>query len=153
MKSHREGIEHHNRYGKLLQWNHLSRLEHRDGEQVYSVDLKKEEINNRLQEQEIQEHFGYKSSNSVVSQLTKLKNKGYVTTASSKEGMKARTLRLVDDVIGVHTVISDELNTALDNLEKRGYKIEINEAVEFLSELKITLETLEGQKTLAKQAS
>ena len=88
---------------------------------------------------EIQTHFGYSSSNSVVSQLNKMEKKGYITKSSSKDGMKARTIRLVDDLIGVHTVESKQLNKALKNLKERGYSLKLNIAVEFLSALEINV--------------
>lgn len=88
---------------------------------------------------EIQRHFNYNSSNSVVSQLTKIEKKGYITKSSSKDGMRARTMRLVDDIIGVHTIKTSQLKESLENLKKKGYKIKINEAVELLSELKIKI--------------
>ena len=86
---------------------------------------------------EIQTHFEYGSSNSVVSHLRKLKEKGYITSASSKDGMKARTIRLVDDLISVHMVSSEDITKAIKNLKARDYKLEMNVAIEFLSALKI----------------
>lgn len=88
---------------------------------------------------EIQKNFNYNSSNSVVAQLTKLEKKGYITKASSKDGMKARTLRLVDDIMGVHTIEASQLKTAISNIAKKKYNIKLNEAVELLSELKIKI--------------
>ncbi len=88
---------------------------------------------------EIQKQFSYNSSNSVVSQLTKLEKKGYVTKSSTRDGARARTLRLVDDIIGVHTVDSAQLKKALKNLVKKKYYISLNETVELLSELNIRI--------------
>jgi len=88
---------------------------------------------------EIQTHFGYSSSNSVVSQLNKMEKKGYITKSSSKDGMKARTIRLVDDLMGMHTVESKQLNKALKGLLERGYKLDLNVAVELLGALEINV--------------
>ena len=88
---------------------------------------------------EIQEHFGYSSSNSVVVHLRKLKEKGYITSDSTKTGMKSRTMKLVDDIIGVHSINMNELSAALKKIKERGYKIQANEAVEFLKELRIEI--------------
>lgn len=88
---------------------------------------------------EIQEHFNYNSSNSVVSQLNKIKDKGYITRASSKSGMKARTIRLVDNIIGVHTIESSQLSKAIKEVNEKGYNINLNEAIELLSALDIKL--------------
>lgn len=88
---------------------------------------------------EIQSQFNYNSSNSVVSQLNKIEAKGYITKASSRSGMKARTIRLVDDLIGVHTVESSQLAKAIKKIGEKGYKIQLNEAVELLNALNIRL--------------
>lgn len=86
---------------------------------------------------EIKDHFNYNSSNSVVSQLKKLEDKGYIIKSSSKDGMRARTIRLVDDIVGVHTIEAGQLNKAIKDLEERGYLIKTNEAVELLTALEI----------------
>lgn len=88
---------------------------------------------------EIQDHFKYNSSNSVVSQLSKMETKGYITKASNKSGMKARTIRLVDDIIGMCTVESTQLSKAIKKVKEKGYKIQLNEAIELLSALNIKL--------------
>ena len=88
---------------------------------------------------EIQNKFEYSSSNSVISHLKKLELKGYIIRSDSKSGTKVRTLRLVDNIIGVHTVKTDEISAALNTLSKRGYNIKLNEAIEFLTELKIVI--------------
>ncbi|MCK5616068.1 hypothetical protein KAR91_80135 [Candidatus Pacearchaeota archaeon] len=88
---------------------------------------------------EIQTYFGYSSSNSVVCQLNKMEKKGYITKSSSKDGMRARTIRLVDDLMGVHTVESKQVNKVLKGLGERGYALELNVAVEFLSALEINV--------------
>lgn len=86
---------------------------------------------------EIQSNFGYKSTNSVVAPLKKLERKGYITKSSSDAGMKARTIRLVDDILGNYTIETENLNKALKDLSVRGYSIKTNEAVELLSVLGI----------------
>jgi len=88
---------------------------------------------------EIKVNFKYKSSNSVVSQLKKLEKKGYVTKSSSKDNMQARTLKLVDDVVGNHTIESSQLHRALKSLTERGYSMKTNEAVELLTALEINI--------------
>lgn len=88
---------------------------------------------------EIQSYFNYNSSNSVVTQLNKIETKGYITKSSSKDGMRARTMRLVDDIVGIHTVESAQLGKALKKIAENGYKIKLNEAVELLSALNIRL--------------
>ncbi len=88
---------------------------------------------------EIMEHFKYRSSNSVVVQLNKMKAKGYITNSSKKGKMKVRTLRLVDDVIGIYSVESKKVKQALKEMKEKGYDIKINEAVELLSALNITI--------------
>lgn len=88
---------------------------------------------------EIQKNFNYNSSNSVVVQLANLGKKGYVTKASSKDGMKARTLRIVDDIIGIHTIEASQLKNAIGNMAKKKYTMKLNEAVELLGELKIKI--------------
>lgn len=88
---------------------------------------------------EIQSHFGYNSANSVVSQLKKLESKGYITKSSNKGMMKARTIRLVDDVIGDHTITTKQLREAVVNVTKRGYDVKIEEAIELLGALNIKI--------------
>jgi len=88
---------------------------------------------------EIQSNFNYQSSNSVVIHLNNLRSKGYITKSSTKEKMKTRTIRLVDDIIGNYTIDTVFLNKALKNLKERGYSIEANVAVEFLKELKVNI--------------
>lgn len=88
---------------------------------------------------EIQSHFGYSASNTIVVYLKKLQEKGYITKESSKGSMKSRTIRLVDDVVGDYTVDTANVSEAIDNLKKRGYEIKVNEAIEFLNELNITV--------------
>ena len=53
--------------------------------------------------------------------------------------MKVRTLRLVDDVIGMYSVESKKVKQALKEIKEKGYDIKINEAVELLSALNITI--------------
>jgi len=86
---------------------------------------------------EIQLAFNYKSSNSVVSQIGKIERKGYITRASSKTAMRARTMRIVDDIIGNFSIETRQLSKTLKDLKERGYKIELNEAIELLSALKV----------------
>jgi SOS-response transcriptional repressor LexA len=88
---------------------------------------------------EIQAEFDFRSSNSVVIHLNNLRAKGYITKSSSKEKMRTRTIRLVDDIIGNYTIDTGFLNKALKNLKERGYKIEANVAVELLKELKVNI--------------
>jgi SOS-response transcriptional repressor LexA len=90
---------------------------------------------------EIQDNFGLKSSNSVVAQIKKLKEKGYITNSSAKGKMTARTLQLVDDIIGNHTIESDELSEALADMKEKGYSIGAKEAVELLSRLNIRIQS------------
>ena len=87
---------------------------------------------------EIQDNFNYKSANSVVTHIKKLRNKGYITSPNGH--MTARTLQLVDKVIKVHTVDSAELSTAIGTLKERGYKVAAADAVELLSLLNIRVE-------------
>jgi len=88
---------------------------------------------------EIQGEFNYRSSNSVVIHLNNLRSKGYITKSSTKDKMKTRTIRLVDDIIGNYTIDTGFLNKAIKNLKERGYEIEANLAVEFLKELKVNI--------------
>jgi repressor LexA len=87
---------------------------------------------------EIQNNYGYKSHNSVVSHIKKLRNKGYITSPTGP--MTARTIQLVNQVIKVHTVDSGQLSIALGKLKERGYKIGATDAVELLSMLDIRIE-------------
>ena len=68
---------------------------------------------------EIQDNFGYRSPNSVVTQIKKLKEKGYVTNKSTKGSMTARTLQLVDKVIHIHTIETRELSQAIAKMKER----------------------------------
>ena len=86
---------------------------------------------------EIQTQFGYKSSNSVVSHLKNLEKSGYITKSSSKEGARARTMKIVDDILGTYTIETEQLKVAIRNLKGRGYSIDVNEAIELLTALKI----------------
>lgn len=89
---------------------------------------------------EIKGHFNYNSSNSVVIHLNNLEEKGYILKSSNKDGQKARTIRLTDDLIGIHTIEVTQLKNALSNLsKKKGFDININQAVELLSELKVKI--------------
>jgi SOS-response transcriptional repressor LexA len=88
---------------------------------------------------EIQEHFGYGSSNTVAIHLKKITNKGYIAP-NSKGGPKFRAIRLVDDIIGLHTVNMSDLSSALAKIKERGYNVPANEAVELLRELKIEID-------------
>jgi repressor LexA len=89
---------------------------------------------------EIQEYFDFQSTNSVVVHLRNLREKGYVTKSSTSKDCKARTMRLVDDVLGNNYSIDGKfLHKALKGLKERGYKIEANIAVEFLKELKVNI--------------
>lgn len=92
---------------------------------------------------EIQRNFKYKAANTVVHFLTALRNKGYITmpderTASSSS--RARTIRLVDDILGNHYIKPHNLGTALKKLKERGYSIDANESIELLKELNIFVE-------------
>lgn len=84
---------------------------------------------------EIQRYFEYRSPNSVVAQLKQLEKKGYITKSSSKDGMRARTMKLVDDVVGNYTIEASQLREAIKDLSNRGYSIKVNEAVELLNVL------------------
>jgi len=88
---------------------------------------------------EIQNNFNYKSANSVVVHLKKLRNKGYITKTSAI-GQTARTIQLVDTVIKVHTVDSEDLSKAIGKLKERGHKMAAADAVELLSILNIKVE-------------
>ena len=88
---------------------------------------------------EIMDHFGLRSSNSVAVHLGHLRNKGYITSGSTSKSMRCRTLQLVDDVVGDFTVSSDNIKRAISNLKKRGYVVKINEAIELLTELRISI--------------
>lgn len=87
---------------------------------------------------EIQKHCQYSSRNSAVAVMKRLKKKGYIVNSSSKNKTTARTLRLVDDVIGdIYIVDAENVSKAVKKLEERGYKIKTNEAIELLTELHI----------------
>ncbi len=88
---------------------------------------------------EIQDHFGFRSTNSVVIHLKNLREKGYITKDSNKDRHRSRTLKLVDDIIGNYTIDGKFLNKAMERLKKRGYKLDANIAVEFLRELKVNI--------------
>ena len=88
---------------------------------------------------EIQAEFGFKSSNSAVMHIDNLRIKGYITKSSSKDKMRTRTIRLVDDIIGNYTIDTGFLNKSLKSLKERGYDIEANVAVELLKELKVNI--------------
>ena len=88
---------------------------------------------------EIQDNFDYKSANSVVVHIRKLRNKGYITRTTTN-GQTARTLQLVDSVIKVHTVDSKELSNVLGKLKEKGHKISAADAIELLSLLNIKVE-------------
>ena len=89
------------------------------------------------------EHFGYKTQNTIVVHLNKLRKKGYITSDRPKKkngGAKARTIRLVDDVVGIHYIKPWEVSDAVENMRQRGYKFGINEAIELLKGLNIFVE-------------
>jgi SOS-response transcriptional repressor LexA len=88
---------------------------------------------------EIQRNFDFKSANSVMAHIKKLKEKGYITNKSNKDGMSARTMQLVDNIMGYHIVETEELSRALANLKVKKYNISAKEAVELLSELNIRI--------------
>lgn len=88
---------------------------------------------------EIQDYFGWGSSNSVVSHLNKLRSKGYITSASTHRGMKSRTITLVDDIVGWYTVDATDVHKALAKMKENGYDLPLNEAVEFLKSLEINI--------------
>ena len=89
---------------------------------------------------EISEFFGYKSTNSVVTKINQLKLKGYVTNQSHKDHSTARTIQLVDDIIGYYIVNTEELSAALAKLKERGHQISARDAVELLCALRIKIE-------------
>jgi SOS-response transcriptional repressor LexA len=93
---------------------------------------------------EMQEHFRYRTQNTIVVHLNKLRKKGYITSDRPKKktrhGVKARTIQLVDDVVGIHYIKPWEVNEAVENMRQRGYKFGVNEAVELLKELNIFVE-------------
>ena len=89
---------------------------------------------------EIQDNFGYKSNNSVVIHIRKLKEKGYLTNKSEKGKMSARTLQLVDDVMGYHTIDSEKLSQAIADLKSKGHAIPVNAVIELLAKLDIRIE-------------
>jgi SOS-response transcriptional repressor LexA len=88
---------------------------------------------------EIQRNFDFKSANSVVAHIKKLKEKGYITNKSAKSGMSARTMQLVDNIMGYHIVEAEELSTALAEMKTKKYDISARAAVELLSALNIKI--------------
>jgi len=89
---------------------------------------------------EIQDNFGFKSGNSVVTQIKKLKEKGYVANKSAKSKMSARTLRLVDDIVGYHMIESAQLSKVIAEMKQKGYAIPVDVAVELLHRLNIRIQ-------------
>jgi repressor LexA len=95
---------------------------------------------------EIQRNFNFKAANTVIHYIGVLKEKGYITLPSfNKNGAtspssRARTISLVDDILGNHYIKPQELGLALKKLRERGYSIETNEAVELLKSLNIFIE-------------
>jgi len=87
---------------------------------------------------EIQANFGFKSMSSSVGYIDVLKKKGYLTVGKNKHG--ARTMQIVDSIMGYHIVTTVELSKALAMLKAKGYQIGAQEAVEFLSILNIKIE-------------
>lgn len=87
---------------------------------------------------EIQEHFEFKSCNSAVSYVHALRDKGYITQASSS-GVKSRTMMVVDDLIGKYTISNQQLTQAMTKLKERGYNVSLNEAIELLKLLKVSI--------------
>jgi len=89
---------------------------------------------------EIQKHFNYNSVNSVIIHLNNIEEKGYIIKSNNKDGQKARTLRLTDDLVGIHTIEIAQLKKALSNLSKnKGFNIDSHQAIELLSELKVKI--------------
>jgi SOS-response transcriptional repressor LexA len=89
---------------------------------------------------EVRKHFNYNSNNSVVIHVKNIVEKGYLTKLNSLQGSKVRTLRITDDIIGVHTINGSKLKEALKNLEtKKKCHVKLNDAVELLSELNIKI--------------
>lgn len=88
---------------------------------------------------EIRENFKYGSNNTVISHIEKMREKGYLTNVPAKDGVKARTLQLVDNVVGSYTIKSDVVSKAVATLKARGYLISPNVAVELLSQLNIRI--------------
>ena len=89
---------------------------------------------------EIQRNFGFKSANSAVSHINKLKEKGYITTGvTKKNGMSARTMQVVDNIMGFHLVQTEELSKALALLKNKGHLIDAQSAVELLYALNIKI--------------
>ena len=85
---------------------------------------------------EIQENFGFKSQNSISNYISILRRKGYITIGGTNG---ARTMQIVDNIMGYHTVTSEEISKALSSLKLRGYQIGAQEVVEFLSALNIKI--------------
>lgn len=89
---------------------------------------------------EIQDNFGYQSNNSAVAHLRKLESKGYITHAHSNGRAYARTIQLVDKIMGYHIIDSALFSKAIADLKTRGHNLPINTAVELLSKLNIKIE-------------
>lgn len=95
---------------------------------------------------EIQRHFKFKAANTVVHYLKVLRDRGYITTPAlsnkytNSPSSRARTISLVDDILGNHYIKPQELGLALKKLKDRGYSIDANEAVELLKALNIFVE-------------
>ena len=89
---------------------------------------------------DIQNNFKYKSANSVVTHIKKMREKGYLTKTSQDGHMTARTIQLVDRVIKIHTVSSEELSIAIGRLKDKGHKISAADAIELLSALNIRID-------------
>jgi len=88
---------------------------------------------------EIKDHFNYQSDTSAVSHIHKLIDKGYITKDSKPGKTSARTIKLVDDIIGNYTIDGKFLHEGLKRLRERGYKLDTNTAVEFLRELSVNI--------------
>lgn len=84
---------------------------------------------------EICDHFNMSSVNSAAAHLDNLESKGYII----RNNKKARTLQLVDDIIGNYTIDSRFLSDAIHRLRDRGYKLDTAVAVEFLNELRVKI--------------
>ena len=89
---------------------------------------------------EIQKNFNFSSANSVVAHIKALKEKGYITRKSVKNGMTVRTMQIVDNIMGYHVVAAEELSKAIATMKARQYNISAKEAVELLSILNIKIQ-------------
>ena len=87
---------------------------------------------------EIQRNFGYKSANSVMTHLKRLKEKGYITTSPNpNHKVLARTIQVVDEVMGYHTVDPARFSRAVAELKACGHQLPISSVIELLSKLNI----------------